>query len=284
VLVRPYYDASLSGSLSMDGMFGGQTRVRTFIVSTDRRALASARFLAANAPPALLVEAITAAGANCRVEADLGGICEFSNLPADARQEVSVTYRALDGWWVVDPVVSISTPGDVDSRNNTITARVETLGTTDVELRVGASAGGVKASSLSFPTIQLLNGGNKAMTPRLEVALPEGMSVVSVSASDGVCSGSSTLRCDFDTLEPFSQATVSLVVRASIDGSFTSKVSVSSANDVNPANDASSVALDISNVNVAANNGAAGGGGGRIEWLLLGFLAWLVQKRARAIR
>jgi hypothetical protein len=45
-------------------------------------------------------------------------------------------------------------------------------------------------------------------------------------------------------------------------------------NDVNPANDARDVAMAISGSNVQASNGPDGkGGGGRVEWLLLAFLA-----------
>jgi hypothetical protein len=63
-------------------------------------------------------------------------------------------------------------------------------------------------------------------------------------------------------------------VRASANGSFTSNVKVTTANDGNPANDTQDVAVEISGANVAANNGSAtSGGGGRVEWLLLLFLA-----------
>ena len=46
VVVRPYNDIAVAGSLEMAGLFGGQTREKTFTVTTDRRALASARFVA----------------------------------------------------------------------------------------------------------------------------------------------------------------------------------------------------------------------------------------------
>jgi Domain of unknown function DUF11 len=275
VLVRPYLDASVTGSLNMVGLFGGQTRVQTFTVHADRRALATARFQAAHAMPALRVDAISAQGADCRVDADLGGLCDFQDLAANASVPVSVTYRAQDGWWVVDPVVSVSTPGDVVGGNNTLTASVETLGTTDLELRVVDSLSGSRTASLSFPLIELVNGGNKAMTPRLEITLPPQITVMDVSAGQAICTGTTTLRCDFDTLEPFARASVSITVRASANGSFTSNVKVTTANDTNPANDSKVVALEITGANVAANNGGstAKGGGGRVEWLMLLFLA-----------
>jgi hypothetical protein len=278
VLVRPFFDASISGSLTMDGLFGEQTRVHTFTVTTGRRALPTARLLAAHAAPALRVEAISASIGDCRVDADLGGICDFTDLPADATFSVSVTYRTGEGAWVVEPMVSISTPGDVVAANNTVSARVEALGTTDLELRVAGNVGGARATSLAFPVIQLVNGAHKALTPRLEVTLPEGMSIADVSASEGICTGTTILRCDFATLEPFAEASVSLNVRTSVDGNFTAKVRVVAANDSNSANDARDVTMAISGAAVSASNGPQGGGG-RVEWLALAFLALLLLRK-----
>ena len=59
IIVRPFNDIAVSGGLDMVDVYGGQTRVKTFKVTTDRRALASARFAAGHAPPALTVESIS---------------------------------------------------------------------------------------------------------------------------------------------------------------------------------------------------------------------------------
>jgi hypothetical protein len=275
VIVRPYLDAGLTGSLRMDGLYGGQSLLKTFTVTTDRRALASARFLAAHSPPALRVESISASVGDCRVDEDLGGICDFAGLPALSSTTVNVTYRAADGAAVVYPVVGVSTPGDVASGNDGLTARVETFGSTDLALRVATAVAGPKAATLTFPTIELVNGGNRAITPRLEVTLPAQVSVVEVSASNAVCSGTTTLRCDFDSMDPMTTSTVSLTVRASVNGSFVSQVHVSAVNDNNPANDSREVSLEISgsNAQVTASEGSGSGGGGRMEWLALLALA-----------
>lgn len=285
VRVRPYVDASVSGSLDMEGLFGGQTRVQTFTVRTGHRALASARFLATQSPPSLSVESITAAIGDCRVDPSLGGVCDFTDLPADSSVPVTVTYRAAEGSWIVEPTVSVTTSGDVVSTNNAVTARIESLGITDLELRVSGNVSGPRSTLLSFPTIELINGGSKAMTPRLEVTLPAGVTVEDVSASEGICSGGTTLRCDFDTLDPFARASVSLSVRASTNGSFVSSVKAIVANDSNPANDSRDVAVEISGATVSASNAPSGsGGGGRLEWLALALLALLVARTSVARR
>jgi hypothetical protein len=150
---------------------------------------------------------------------------------------------------------------------------VETVGSTDVELRVGDTLGGARATPLSFPVIELVNGDSKAITPRLEVILPPEVTVVEVSANDAMCSGTTTLRCDFNTLAPQARASVTLSVRASANGNFASQVRVVTINDNNPANDSREVQLRISGGNTAAVEAPASGGGGRIEWLALLLLA-----------
>jgi hypothetical protein len=67
VLVRPYNDIAVAGSLEMANLFGGQTREKIFTVTTDRRALASARFVASHVLPGLGVQAIRATAGDCRV-------------------------------------------------------------------------------------------------------------------------------------------------------------------------------------------------------------------------
>ena len=75
VLVRPYNDIAVAGSLEMASLFGGQTREKTFTVTTDRRALASARFVAGHVLPGLSVQTYPRQRrpirrGNCRVDAD----------------------------------------------------------------------------------------------------------------------------------------------------------------------------------------------------------------------
>jgi hypothetical protein len=284
VLVRAFNDIAVSGGLDMVNLFGGQTRAKTFTVTTDRRPLASARFVAAHAPPGLTVESInaTADGAavgDCRVDV-AGGICDFTDLPAYASITVTVTYRAAEGTYAADPAVSVSTSGDVVSTNNGQTAHVETHGMTDLELRVATTLGGPMSSALAFPLISVLNGAEKAYGARLEVTLPPQVTLVSVAASNATCSGTSVLRCDFTELDALATATVSLSVRGTATGNFVSSLKLTASNDNNPANDNREVAVEIAGGNPAAVSGGGGGGGGRMEWLALVLFGAMVWRRA----
>ena len=257
VLVRPYIDIAVAGNLEMASLFGGQTREKTFTVTTDRRALASARFVAGHVLPGLSVQRHQRQRGPIRPAIaawtpTLGGICDFTDLPAYASVTVTVTYLAAQGSWALDPVVSVSAAGDVVSGNNAVTAHVETHGATDLELRVGGSMAGSRSTTLSFPLISVVNGAEKAFGARLEVTLPSQVSLVSVSASNATCSGTSVLRCDFTDLDPGATATVALIVRASANGNFVSALRLTASNDNNPANDARDVTVEISGGSVAA--------------------------------
>jgi Reprolysin (M12B) family zinc metalloprotease/Domain of unknown function DUF11 len=285
VIVRPFNDIAVAGALAMPDLFAGQTRVKTFQVTTDRRPLASARFAAGHAPPALTVESISATAGDCHVDVASGGICDFTDLPAFASITVTVTYRAAEGTYAGDLAVYVSTVGDVVSSNNAQGARVETYGMTDLELRVATTLTGPKSSTLTFPLISVINGAEKAFGTRLEVTLPAEVTLVNVSASNATCSGNRVLTCDFTEIDALATATVSLNVRGTANGSFVSSLKLTASNDNNSANDNRDVAVDIAGGNPAAvTGGSAGGGGGRMEWLALILLLSLVLRRPLPMR
>lgn len=287
ILVRPYLDVAVSGSLRFENLFAGQRRVRTYTISVDRRDLASASFLASHADHALRVEAISAENADCRID-DLGGRCEFVALPAGASIPVKVTWLAGDVPATATGVVSVSTPGDVASGNNVLSARIETFAATDVEVRVGAAVAGASGETLAFPLIELVNGAQPALAPWVEIDLPSGVTLVDVAAGGALCSGTTQLRCDFTSLAAGETGSVSLTVRAGTSGAFTAQVRGGAANDNNPSNDTRNVTLNITGAQPAPPQPPAPkakGGGGAFEWLSLMLLLGTVplsRKRGRA--
>ncbi len=177
----------------------------------------------------------------------------------------------------------MSTIGDVATGNNTVLGRVEVMGATDLELRVAAAASATAGATFDYPAINVVNGAQKAFGTRLEVRLPAEVTLVSLSASNAICSGSATLRCDFDDIDAFGTATVNLTVRASQRGTHVSSLELTSANDTNPANDSREVAIEIAASTGVASASSGGGGGGSFEWLSLALLAGLVIRRSLAV-
>jgi hypothetical protein len=289
IIVRPFNDIGVSGELDMGDLYAGQTRTKTFSVTTDRRALASARFAAGHAPPALTVESISAmsGGApfgDCRVDVASGGVCDFLDLPAFAHITVTVTYRAAEGTSTGHLAVYVSTAGDVVNSNNAQSAHVHTHGMTDLELRVAPTLSGPKTSTLAFPLISVMNGAEKAFGARLEVTLPAEITLVSVSASSAICSGNRVVTCDFSELDPLATATVALTVRATVTGNFLSSLKLTASNDNNVANDSGEVSVQIAGGDPAAVSDNKKSGGGSLEWLGLMLLGALVWRRMAALR
>jgi len=272
VLVRPYYDAGVSGTLDLSGLVVGGSRETTFNVTAGRRALASAKITAWNALPGLRVAAIRAAASECKVTDD-GGICDLTDLAADSSLAVTVTWKA-EAASDEDVTVTVNTPSDVLPANNSLKGQAEVLAPTDLELRVAATASATSGTTLDFPPISIVNGGARAVGTRLEVTLPPEVALVSVSAAGAMCSGTAVLRCDFASLDANSTATVNISVQAGARGSYLSAVRLSSVNDTNPANDVGEVRFEIAGT-PAVPAPKSGGGGGRFEWLSLLLLALL---------
>ena len=279
VLVRPYNDIAVSGDLDLTGILAGETREETFIVTTGRRPLATGRFTAKHYLPGVDVTSIRASSGTCSVDQVLGGICDFTDLAAGSRVSVTVTWSAAHAC-DEDVAVAVSTAGDVVPSNNEVRGRAEVMAPTDLELRVATNVDGSAGSTLDFPPISVVNGAEKAVGARLEVTLPAEVTLVSISAVNAICSGTSVLRCDFGELEANSTATVNLAVRPAARGSYSSALKLSAMNDTNAANDSRNVAVQVSS---GGSSGVAaartGGGGGSFEWLGLALLAWVAARR-----
>jgi uncharacterized protein DUF11 len=280
ILVRPWNDVAVSGVIDFTNLLVGQTRTSTFTVTANRRALAAARFVAPNVLPGLRVTDVSASGGDCHVDADTGGSCDFTDLAADAAVSVTVTWKAEESASICNVTVGVSTAGDVSSGNDVVRARVATHGMTDLDLRVGAPVTGFRNTTVAFPEITVVNGNDKAFGARLEMTLPAGVTLASVSAANAICSGTTVLNCDFSELDAGSVSTVNVSVHANEAGTFTSALKLTATNDANTANDSKDVALQISNAaNSAQTAGGGGGGGGRFEWLALAILALFVVRR-----
>ncbi len=285
ILVRPYNDIAVSGDLDLTRLMVGDRREHTFTVKTGPRALDNARFIAKHFLPGVRVDAIRASNGACQVDSVAGGSCDFSALPAASEFEVVVSWHAEDTA-ETEVAVGVVTFGDVAMTNNIVRGRAEVMGPTDLELRVDPAANGATGSTVDFPKITVANGAEKAFGTKLEVTLPGGMTLVSISAANAICSGTSLLQCEFGELDANSTTTVHVSVRANQRGNHVSSLKLTAVNDTNPANDQRDVAFEITGQDVAAaSSGGGGGGGGSFEWLtllLLGVgLSVCVRERTR---
>ena len=284
ILVRPYNDIAVSGDLDLTRLMVGESREHSFKVKAGPRALDSARFIAKHFLPGVRVAAIRASKGDCQVDAEAGGRCDFSALAAGSEVEVAVSWLAEDPG-EAEVNVGVSTLGDVAMTNNIVRGRAEVMGPTDLELRADTTVNGVTGATLDFPPITIANGAGKAFDTTLQVALPSGVTLVSISAAHAICSGTAELQCQFGELDANSKSTVHISVRADKRGSHLATLKLSAMNDVNPANDVREVALEITSTQDVTAASSGGGGGGSFEWLtllLLGVgLSICVRERAR---
>ncbi|GIV95502.1 MAG: hypothetical protein KatS3mg057_0159 [Herpetosiphonaceae bacterium] len=77
--------------------------------------------------------------------------------------------------------------------------------------------------------------------------LPPGVVLVSATASQGTCSGTSTVTCSLGSLENNASATITITVTPSAVGSITNSASVEGNEfDPEPSNNSSSEATEVS--------------------------------------
>jgi hypothetical protein len=275
VLVRPHYDVAIAGDVELPAFLVGQTREKTFTVTSDRRGLATARFVAPQFLPGLRVESIRASSGVCGVDDD-AGFCDFTDLPPHASETVTVTYRAAEGSYRYDALARVSTPGDVSAANDIARGRADVQAPTDLELRSAAgSVSGTSGATFDLPAITVHNHGVAAFGVRVDVTLPTGVTLVGISASSAICAGTGVVRCDFDALEAGATTTLVVSVRADSAGSFRGTIRVSASNDTNAVNDTREFAIEVAAVTSTstASPAKAKGGGGAMEWLGLALLA-----------
>ena len=103
-------------------------------------------------------------------------------------------------------------------------------------------------NNLTYTITVTNNGPNTATEVSVSDALPSGMSFVSVTPSQGTCSGTSTVICNLVTINNSATATVSLVVTATPGGTVSTTVSVAScSSDPVTANNSATASTTVNN-------------------------------------
>ena len=94
-------------------------------------------------------------------------------------------------------------------------------------------------------TIVVTNVGSfDALGVTVTDPIPAGMTLQSASSTQGTCSGTTTVTCTIGTLTPSASATITILATIPASGGgFENIATVSSDNDINPANDAATVTV-----------------------------------------
>ena len=242
------------------------------------------------------VRAVTAGGFSCVRESDQRMNCPLGTLAARTTLPVVVTLAARGASSTALLTIAAESPADNNASNNTRNAQFRFVDAGDLRVNVAAtSVAAIQNVTFAHPRISIRRTG-PAVEGRLNITLPAGLAVNSLSAGVGLCTGTTQIQCTLPSSWPEDQALeFDLTLTPGAVGNFTTQVSVTSVNDTNPANDTTSVAVTVTApappvtppVNPPATppsgggSAGGGGGGGRFEWLALAFLAGVVAQRAR---
>ena len=150
-------------------------------------------------------------------------------------------------------MVYVSTPGlqgiyAVEGEENTGFVRFVTPPpAADLSLAKTASVSSTTVGDQFSYTLTVHNGGPQDSTgTAVSDPLPSQVTLVSASASQGSCSGTTTVACSLGTVANGASATVTVTVKAATAGTATNKASVSSGvTDPNTANNSASVSVTI---------------------------------------
>lgn len=113
----------------------------------------------------------------------------------------------------------------------------------DLSVAVAAPANTTRGDAIAYTITVTNNGPGPTGGVTLTEALPAGTSLYSINASQGSCSGTSTLTCALGALEDGASATVQVTAIANATGSLTDTASVTSTEtDPNPTNNSTSAA------------------------------------------
>ncbi len=134
---------------------------------------------------------------------------------------------------------------------NTTTARIDPVAPApraDLSVTLGDSPDPVRVGGeVVFTAVARNQGPSAASATTLNLVLPSGLTLRSVTPTQGSCTGSTTIRCTLGALSSGSQATVTVRARAATRGSKTTTAGVAAA-ETDPSN-ANNSATVITTVN-----------------------------------
>jgi uncharacterized repeat protein (TIGR01451 family) len=174
--------------------------------------------------------------------------CNLGNVAADAKATVQLTVTPTVAGSLVNSASVLANETEPNTRNNSISvSNTVAAASADVGVTLSASASTVKRlANLTYTVTVKNNGPSTATGVTVTDSLPTNMKFVSVSASQGSCSGGSAVNCSLGSLSNGANATVKIVVQPQSTGKYTNMVYVNSANtDTNNLNNLASVTTTV---------------------------------------
>jgi uncharacterized repeat protein (TIGR01451 family) len=158
-------------------------------------------------------------------------VCALGNLATGASATVQVIVTPTVAGTLLNTASVTSSDSDVNSANNSASASVTVTApvvSADLSVTMTDSPDPVKRrSNLTYAITVQNTGPDSASGVTLTDKLPSNMRYVSVSSSQGSCSGTATVTCKLGSIASGANAKVNIVVRPRNTGSYINSVSVS---------------------------------------------------------
>jgi hypothetical protein len=249
----------------------------TFSATNSGRGNADGLLLDISLPSALRIVEVTPSSGSCTTAA--GGLrCEPGTLGPDGSSTVSLVLGAdQTGSFAVEG--SLQAPGDASVGDNSASATITVRPAVDLEVRFVGGPVSLQRSSSAEATVTVTNSDAGVATDlQMTVTAPVGLDIAGVRTDRGTCEASvRQLGCTLTLLPADEQFSVTLTLTARQAGSYELQAQANAAeSDLDTANDAASLAV---NVTEAVSAGGGGGGGALGSELLALALLSIVGRR-----
>lgn len=178
--------------------------------------------------------------------------CSLGTLGSGATATVKIVVQPQAAGMIRNSATVMASESDPNTFDNAATADTAVGSAADLAISKTDSPDPILVGEPLTYTITVKNSGpSSAGSVTVVDTIPAGTTFESASASQGSCSGSSTVTCDLGTLQPEESATVTIVVRPTVAGTIANTATVSSTvGDPNTANN-SAAATTVVNSPVA---------------------------------
>jgi uncharacterized repeat protein (TIGR01451 family) len=240
-------DLAISKSDSPDPVFVGAKLTYAIKVTNNGPGTARLVKVTDTLPPSASLGSASASQGNC----SSGGtvVCDLNVLETGASATVTITVTPNQPG-VISNTASVSgseTPIESNTGNNSATERTEVKPLADVALSKAASPPAVfVAQTVTYKLTAANSGPSGASDVTVTDGVPQGVSLVSASASQGSCSSGATVTCNLGSLAKGSSASVTIKATATQAGAIANTGSVKAdEDDPNGGNNTASAEITV---------------------------------------
>ncbi|HSM58632.1 MAG TPA: CARDB domain-containing protein [Candidatus Sulfomarinibacteraceae bacterium] len=154
--------------------------------------------------------------------------CELGDLARNESANVIIRVRPTQQGTITNTAEVSANEEDPDESNNQDSVDVDVRNVSDLSVTKLASANPGLGEEMTYTVNVVNNGPATATNVQMQDSLPPSVTVQSIDTSQGSCSGSgNVVDCSLGSLDPHTNATVSIVVIPNESGSITNYASVS---------------------------------------------------------